>query len=768
MAHTFECTHEGRPLTSQTGMIAGQANGAVTVRFGDTVILVTACISPTPREDTDFFPLTVDFEERLYAAGRIPGSFFRREGRPTEEAILSGRLIDRLIRPLFPKGLRNDVQIVCTVLSVDRENPPDVLSIVGASAALAISDIPFEGPVGGCRVAALHGGLVVNPTFGQLAESTLNLVVAGTRDAVVMIEADGREAPEELVLRAVERGQEANRDIIRLIEEMARAVGKQKLSFPPPVGIASALLEKITSILGDRLRQAVFSGVEKSAYSTQLGALKEEVAEALGEGFSPKQIGTIFDTLVAKELREGALQRGARPDGRGLHQLRPLSATVSLLPRTHGSGLFSRGETQVLTIATLGSLGEQQKLDTLSPEESKRFLHHYNFPPFSTGEVRRLGSSGRREIGHGALAERSLEPVIPSEEEFPYTIRLVSEVLSSNGSTSMASVCGSTLALMDAGVPVKAPVAGVAMGLLTGADGRYRVLTDIQGLEDQLGDMDFKVAGTTVGITALQLDTKLKGLPPGVLEETLARAREARLEILGTIRQAIAEARPNLSPFAPRILKITVPVDKIGAVIGPGGKTIRGIIEKTKATIDIEDDGSVLLGSPNEESLLQAKAMVEALVQDVEVGGIYTGKVTRIAPFGAFVEVLPGKDGLVPVGELGEGWVNRVEDVVKIGDEITVVVTEIDRMGRINLSRRALLQKQEAPPSGTPPPERGPGGADAGPRPAFPRREERGSPRFGQGPGGHGGPRPGLGRGPRPPFRGDQRPGYRPPPPGER
>jgi polyribonucleotide nucleotidyltransferase len=738
--HKFICDLEGRTLTIETGELAQQANAAVTVRMGDTMVLVTAVMSPNAREGIDFFPLTVDFEERLYAAGRIPGSFFRREGRPGQEAILSGRLTDRTIRPLFPKGLRNEVQVIATVLSTDQQNQPDILAMIGANAALAISDVPFDGPASGTRVAHLNGNLVPFPTFADTAAADLDIVVAGTRDAVVMLEAGAKEVSEDLISRAVDLGQRYNAKVIDTIERMVREIGRAKVVLPDAPAPDSALDERLHAIAGARLERIVFSGEEKGEKGGTDELLERALTE-LGEEFPKDRVVEALERLTKKLMRSGILEQGRRPDGRRITEIRPLQARVSLLPRTHGSGLFQRGQTQILTIATLGSLGEQQKLDTLTPEETRRFIHHYNFPPFSVGEVRRVGSPGRREVGHGALAERALEPVIPSEQDFPYTIRLVSEALGSNGSTSMGSVCGSTLALMDAGVPIKAPVAGVAMGLITSDDmRRFTVLTDIQGLEDHLGDMDFKVAGTANGVTAIQLDIKLKGLPRGALEETLSRAREARLTILRTLQAAIPQHRETLSPYAPRVLRLSIPVDKIGALIGPGGKTIRGIIDATKATVDVEDDGTVLVGSPNADSLERARQMIEALTREVQLGDVFTGKVVRIVNFGAFVNIAPGKDALVRIGELSDQRVDTVEDVVKIGQEITVKVVEIDAMGRINASRRALLvPEEEYTPTG-----RGPSGPPGG--------ERRGG--FGGRPGG--GFRPG-GRGPGgPPRFGDR------------
>jgi polyribonucleotide nucleotidyltransferase len=686
--HTFQREIGGRQLIVQSGLVARQANGAVTVRYGDTVVLVTACMSK-PREGVDFLPLTVDFEERLYAAGKIPGSWFRREGRPSTSAILTARLTDRPLRPLFPKGFRHDVQIIITALSADQENDHDILGIIGASAALTISDIPFEGPVGATRIGYIDGQFVVNPTFAQRKDSLLDLVVASTRQAVVMVEAGAMELPEELVLEAVRHAHTVNQEVIALQEEMAAAIGKPKIAWePPPLQpeVAQAVREFVRAQQWDLLAAA------KDERQALMDQRRQELLAALGETYPQDQLLRAFEEEVRRVVRTRILEEGLRPDGRRPDELRPVSTAVGLLPRTHGSGLFTRGETQVLTIATLGSLGERQELDTIEPEESKRFIHHYNFPPFSTGEARPLRGPSRREIGHGALAERALEPVIPSEEEFPYTIRLVSEVLSSNGSTSMASVCGSTLSLMDAGVPIKAPVAGVAMGLVTGEDGRFAVLTDIAGLEDHYGDMDFKVAGTAEGITALQLDIKIKGLDFAVLQEALRRAREARLYILQRMLETIPESRAELSPYAPRMYRIQIPVEKIGAVIGPGGRVIRSIIDETKCTIDVEDDGTVYIGSPSEAAARRAIEIIEGLTKEVKVGEIYTGKVTRLVPFGAFVEILPGKEGLVRTEELADYRARRPEDVVRVGDEIMVMVTEVDQFGRINLSRRAVLE----------------------------------------------------------------------------
>lgn len=688
----------GRDLIIETGHLALQANGAVTVRYGDTVVLVTACMGP-PREGVDFVPLLVDFEERLYAAGKIPGSWFRREGRPSTTAILTARLTDRPLRPLFPKGFRNDVQIIVTALSADQENDHDILAIVGASAALSISDIPFMGPIGACRIGYLDGEFIINPTFAQRRQTTLDLVVASTKEAVVMVECGAKEVPEELVIEAMTLAQQVNQEVIALQEEMAAQVGKAKVSWEP-LTIDPQVKEAVHQWISTQSWDLVWAAKdERQAFMDQI---RKQLIDALGESYPQDQLLHTLEEEVRQAVRRRILEEGIRPDGRHPDELRPISAAVGLLPRTHGSGLFTRGETQVLTIATLGSLGERQELDTIEPEESKRFIHHYNFPPFSTGEARPLRGPSRREIGHGALAERALEPVIPSEEEFPYTIRLVSEVLSSNGSTSMASVCGSTLSLMDAGVPIKAPVAGVAMGLTMEGE-RYAILTDIAGLEDHYGDMDFKVAGTAEGITALQLDIKTQGLPISVLAEAMRKARDARLAILKVMLETIPEARAELSPYAPRMYRIQIPVEKIGAVIGPGGRVIRSIIEETKCTIDVEDDGTVYIGSVNEEGARRAIEIIEGLTREVKVGEIYTGKVTRITPFGAFVEIVPGKEGLVRTEELADYRVRRPEEVVRVGDEIMVMVTEVDSYGRINLSRRSVLEGRQVQPSAAEP-----------------------------------------------------------------
>jgi len=711
-SQSFTCMLGGRSLSIETGKLAEQASGAITVRYGDTVVLVTAGVSREPREGVDFLPLTVDYEERLYAAGKIPGGFIRREGRPSEEATLACRLTDRPLRPLFPKTWHNEIQIIITVLSVDHQNDPSVMAVIGGSAALTISEVPFEGPVGAVGVGYINGQLVLNPTLADMENSTLDLVVASTRQAVVMVEAGAKEVPEELIMQAIQFGHEANQQIITLQEELQRAYGKRKLATPPvhtDIGLETA----VSSVTDSKLAQAL-NQTDKSAREAALENIRKELIAALGEKYPAASLMSAYEARIKTQIRKDILENGRRVDGRHFTDIRPITCEAGILPRTHGSALFTRGQTQVLTIATLGSPGQEQQLDGLGIEVSKRFMHHYNFPPFSSGEVRRIGTPGRREIGHGALAEKALVPVIPSEKEFPYTIRLVSEVLSSSGSTSMASVCASSLSLMDAGIPVKKAVAGVAMGLITGEQGNYTILTDIAGLEDFNGDMDFKIAGTRDGVTAIQLDIKLKGVSIEILEKATRQAHEARMHILNVMDQTLSASRPQLSPYTPRMHTIKINPEKIGAVIGTGGKTIRSIISATKTTIDINDDGTVIIGSPDEESTRKAIEIIEGLTKEIEVGTIYTGKVTRILNFGAMVEVLPGKEGLIHVSELADYRVNKVEDVVKVGDEIMVKVIEVDHMGRINLSRKAVFDKTaEAGGSNanTPsrPPRRGPG-----------------------------------------------------------
>jgi len=692
-ARQFKTVVAGKEITLETGKLAMQAGGAVTVRWGDTMLLATATMSKAPREGIDFFPLSVDYEERLYAVGRIPGSFFRREGRPAEAAILICRLTDRPIRPLFPKDLRNDVQVILTALSHDQVHHIDILGIIGASAALTISDIPWDGPVGAVRIGLIDGELVVNPTIPEMVNSRLDLRVAGTREAILMVEAGANEVPEATIVEALKLAHEAIQPLIDLQEEMREAVGKPKREYTS-FAVPKDLSERIADEIGDRLEQVMpeLESRDKAERAAILDAIENEVMAAFDEDeIAPRDVSQVFTEVLKREVRERILNEGIRPDGRGLRDIRPISVEVGIAPRAHGSGLFTRGETQVLSIATLGTPRDEQPLDGLYPVESKRYIHHYNFPPYSTGETRFLTGPKRREIGHGALAETALRPMIPPEDEFPYTIRVVSEVLSSNGSTSMASVCGSTLALMDAGVPIKRPVAGIAMGLIKEGD-RYAILTDIQGMEDHLGDMDFKVAGTTEGITALQMDIKIKGISYQIMAEALEQAREARLFILDKMLEVLPEPRPELSPHAPRMTILHVDPDKIGAIIGPGGKMVRHIQEETGARIEIEDDGTVYIAATNGDSARRAQEMIEALTEEPEIGKVYVGKVVRTTDFGAFVEFLPGQDGMVHISQLADFRASRVEDVVQVGDEIMVMVTDIDADGKVRLSRQAVLE----------------------------------------------------------------------------
>jgi len=711
MIHRQEAVIGGRVMSIETGRVAEQASGAVLVRYGDTVILATVVGSDEPREGIDFFPLTVDVEERMYAAGKIPGGFIKREGRASEHAILACRLADRPLRPLFSKGYRNDVQIVITVLSADQENDFDIMGIVGASAALSISDIPFAGPVGAVRVGYIDDKFVINPLESDMRQSRLDLAIAGTADAVMMVEAGAKELPEDLMLEAVRFGQETLQDIIKMQEKLMVAVNRAKRPFEAPP-VDEALKARVTEFVLPRFEAAVHNP-NKAARSAALNMVHQELILALGAEFPDrlKDITTFYEKELKTYVRNNILDHGMRPDGRDLKTIRPISCEVGLLPRTHGSALFTRGQTQVLSVVTLGSPGEEQVLDGLGASESKRFMHHYNFPPFSTGESKPLRGPGRRDIGHGALAERAVAAVIPAHEEFPYTIRVVSDVLSSNGSTSMGSVCGTTLALMDAGVPIHAPVAGVAMGLITGEgehSGKWAVLSDIQGIEDALGDMDFKVAGTADGVTALQMDIKVKGITYEIMAKALEQAREGRMYIMEKMLDTIDAPREELSEYAPRIQTIKINPDKIGAVIGPGGKMIRKIQEESGAKIDIEDDGSVNISATSGEAMQHAMDAVRALTEDIEVGRIYTGTVRRLVDFGAFVEILPGKEGLVRTSQLADYQVMRPEDVVSVGDEITVMVIEVDPQGRVNLSRRAALSG-EMPSQAEMDSERGPG-----------------------------------------------------------
>ena len=708
----YSATVGNLSLTFETGKLAAQAGGAVTFGTSEAVVFAAATMGGV-REGIDFFPLQVEYEERLSAGGKIPGSFFRREGRPGTEAILVSRLTDRPLRPLFQHGMRNEVQVVMFSFSSDGIHPLDVFAINAASAAIMISDIPWGGPVGAVRVGRVNGEFVINPTFAEIDASDLDLRIAGTKDAILMVECGANEIPEDVMVQALELGHKAFQPLIDLQLQMQAEVGKPKrevtLSLPD-----EELRKKVFERVREPITQLLEKPLTKSEFYEGMTALKNQVVEelcnvpnpeneAVAEVLTPVMdaltdrpslpaVREAFDMAEQASVRERILGQGKRPDGRTPTEIRPIWCEVGVSPRAHGSGLFTRGETQILSFATLGTLGESQELDTLSPTETKRYMHHYNFPPYSTGEVKPLRGQSRREVGHGALAERALEPVIPAEETFPYTIRVVSEALASNGSTSMGSVCGSTLALMDAGVPIKAPVSGVAMGLVTSEGGRYQILTDIQGAEDHLGDMDFKVAGTAEGITALQMDIKISGLSAQMMKEALEQARTARMFIMDKMLEVLSAPRAELKPHAPRIITVKIPVDKIGALIGPGGKNIRSLQEETGTKIDIEEDGTVYIASIDGMGAKIAQERVESLGETAVVGNIYTGKVVRIADFGAFVEILPGVDGLVHISQLDTERVNKVEDVVSMGDEITVMVTDIDPQGKIRLSRQAVLE----------------------------------------------------------------------------
>ena len=688
----FTTVVDGKTITIETGKLAGQAGGAVTIRQGDTVLLVTATMDRTPREGISFFPLRVDYEERLYAGGRIPGSFFRREGRPSETAILIARLVDRPLRPLFPKDMYNDVQVILYALSSDGKTPIDVLGILGASTALMISDVPFDGPVGAIRVAQKNGEFIFNPTYSETDASDLNLRVAATRDAILMVECNANQVDEQTMVAAIEAGHRAMQPFIDLQDEMQAVLGKPKSDYPSFI-LPEEVKSAVQSWIGEKLKDLAAQVYSKAELDQALNELRAETVAALaGEGgFDEGLVGDAFGEIHKLEVRSRILEHGVRPDGRSASDIRQIDAEVDLSPRAHGSGLFTRGETQVLTLATLGTPRERQELDGLSPVGEKRYMHHYNFPPFSVGETRFLRGASRRDIGHGALAERALMPVLPTLDEFPYTMRLVSEVLSSNGSTSMASVCGSTLALLDTGVPIRTAVGGIAMGLIMEGD-RYAILTDIMGIEDHLGDMDFKVAGTRDGITALQMDIKMKGITPAIMSQALSQAHDARMHILDKIQDCIPEPRSDLKPHAPRMTVLKIDPEKIGAVIGPGGKIIRQIQEETGVSIDIEDDGRVYIAAVDGPSAEKAQEMIERLTEEAVIGRIYTGRVVRTTDFGAFVEILPKTDGLVHISQLNTEHVERVDDIAKVGDEITVMVTNIDHEGKIRLSRRAVLE----------------------------------------------------------------------------
>jgi polyribonucleotide nucleotidyltransferase len=688
----------GKELTISTGKFADQANGACSVRYGDTVVLATACLSQSIREGIDYFPLMVDFDEKLYAAGKIKGSrFIKREGRPADEAILSGRIIDRSIRPLFPKQIKNDVQVVSTVLSFDNENDADVPGLIAASCALNISDIPWQGPIAAIRIGQINGEWVINPSYEARQKSNLDIFLAANKEKVVMIEAGANEVAEDTILEAIRFSQKHINKIIKLIEEVTGKIGKEKINLQPELteeekAIQQKIHSKVNQFMTPQKIDAIFSYKTKEELKENIEKCKEELDTLLKEDNEiskdeRKQGVALIDEFIEKKMHRLILDKEQRPDGRKLNEIRPLSAEVAVLPRTHGSGLFQRGETQVLSVVTLGAPSDEQTLDTMEESGKKRYMHHYNFPPFSVGEVAPMRGPGRREIGHGALAEKALMPMLPDKESFPYAIRVVSEVLSSNGSSSQAAVCGSTLSLMDAGVPIKKPVAGIAMGLAADESGKkYKILTDIQGLEDHAGDMDFKIAGTRDGITAIQMDTKINGLTYEIIKDSLAQAKQARLEILDVMAKAIKEPRADLSPYAPRITTLKINPEKIREVIGPGGKMINKIIDETGVSIDIEDDGLVMITSTSAEGAKKAKEWVELIVAEAEVGKIYHGKVTRLMDFGAFVEILPGQEGLVHISEMAPFHVGQVTDVVNVGDEVPAKVKEIDEQGRINLT----------------------------------------------------------------------------------
>jgi polyribonucleotide nucleotidyltransferase len=691
--YTFSTTVGGKEITFKTGKLAEQAGGAIVTQLGDNMLLTTATMSKSAREGLDFFPLSVDYEEKMYAAGRIPGSFFRREGRPSTEAILTCRLTDRPLRPLFPDGLRNEVQVIITTLSSDSIHHMDIMAVNSASAAIMISDIPWNGPIGAVRVAYIDGQLVANPTIPEMENSTLDLRLAATREAIIMVEAGGNEVSEDLFVEALEFGHKAIQPLIDLQEEMRAAVGKEKRE----VAMASLDSELVTAVknrLNNRVQEIVAAHTDRSGRSESMQALREEVVAAFvaeDEMADVKSITEAINKEYKQAVRTQILYDGIRPDGRGYSDVRELSSETGISPKAHGSGLFRRGQTQVLSIVALGTPREAQKLDGLYPEDTRRYLHHYNFPPFSTGETWFLRGPKRREIGHGALAENALLPVIPSEEEFPYTIRVVSEVLSSNGSTSQASVCASSLALMDCGVPIRKPVGGIAMGLIKEGE-RYAVLTDIQGMEDHLGDMDFKVAGTKDGITAIQMDMKISGISKDIMAGALEQARQARLQIIDSMLQTIPEPRAELNPNAPRMETVKIDPDKIGAIIGKGGSTIRSLEEMYDVSIDIQEDGTVFVAGVDGLKTDEAVRNIETLAKGPELGQIYTGKVVRITDFGAFVEILPGADGMVHISQLSADHLKRVEDAVRLGDEVMVMITDVTGDGKIRLSRKAVLE----------------------------------------------------------------------------
>lgn len=693
----FKTEWANRPLTIETGQMAKQANGAVLVRYGDTVVLSTATASKEPR-DGDFFPLTVNYEEKMYAAGKIPGGFKKREGRPADEATLTARLIDRPIRPLFPKGYRHDVQIMNIVLSADPDCSPEMAAMIGSSMALSVSDIPFQGPIAGVNVGYVDGQYVINPTVEQKEQSRLDLEVAGHKDAVNMVEAGASEITEKEMLDAIFFGHEEIKRLVAFQEEIIDYLKPEKSEFVP-VERDAEVEEKVTALTQEKGLKEAIQTFDKKEREENIDAVRDEIVEIFEDDEDPEneavlaEVNAILNDLVKEEVRRQIADEKVRPDGRKPDEIRPLESEVGLLPRAHGSGLFTRGQTQALSVLTLGALGEYQLIDGLGPEVEKRFMHHYNFPNFSVGETGPVRAPGRREIGHGALGERALKYIIPDTQDFPYTVRIVSEVLESNGSSSQASICGSTLALMDAGVPIKAPVAGIAMGLVT-RDDNYTILTDIQGMEDALGDMDFKVAGTKDGITAIQMDIKIDGLTREIIEEALEQARVGRLTILEHMLQTIDQPRPELSAYAPKVETMTIKPDKIRDVIGPGGKKINEIIDETGVKLDIEQDGTIFIGAVDQAMINRAREIIEEITREAEVGQTYNAKVKRIEKYGAFVELFPGTDALLHISQIANERINKVEDVLKLGDSIEVKVTEIDGKGRVNASHRVLLNKE--------------------------------------------------------------------------
>ena len=702
MIKKVELDFHGRPLSIEVGKVAKQADGAALVRYGETVVLVTAVAAKELKTDTDFFPLTVDYQEKTFAAGKIPGGFFKREGRPSEKEILTCRLIDRSIRPLFSEGLRCETQVIATVLSADRENDPDMVAMLGASVALQVSDIPFSGPLVGVRIGRIDGRWVINPTQSQLLESDMDIFLSGSRDAIVMVEGGAKMVPEDEILEALFTGHQAIQPLLQIQEDIRREIGKPKRQVPL-AELDPAITRQIEQLALSKLQQAIEIPEKLERYK-QIGEIKGDVVAQMLAEFPQKEkdIKGAFDELKRKCFRGLIIQREHRIDGRGLKDIRPITCEVEVLPRTHGSALFTRGETQALVVTTLGTASDEQKIDALIGEHYKKFMLHYNFPPFSVGEVKFLRGPSRREIGHGNLAERALLPVLPPEESFPYTVRIVSEVLESNGSTSMATVCGGSLSLMDAGVPVSAPVAGIAMGLIKEGE-HVRVLSDILGDEDHLGDMDFKVAGTPNGVTSLQMDIKISGVNRDIMRQALYQAREGRLHILGIMTETMGSHRASVSGHAPRIITLKVRPDKIREIIGPGGKVIRGIIEATGVKMDVEDDGTVTIASSDEAASRKAIEMVQRIAAEAEVGKIYKGTVRKIVDFGAFVEILPGTDGLVHISQLAPERVRRVSDVLKEGDEVMVKVLEIDKQGKIRLSRKEALQETGNGSSGSDP-----------------------------------------------------------------